>query len=135
VLKGITRLLWLLPLIAQTNTSSINEVMNSTMGVVMAVIPLMVIILVIKLLFNSFAELSNEGRTAFVRKLNLTKLFPLLLLLAQTTTTTSPANLTTLGWNTEYYKFLVTIVMMSIPFLVTIVIVRSVFKSFTKEWA
>jgi len=120
-LKG-AGLLLLLPLLAQT--SDINQVMNSIMMVVVSVIPVLVLVLVLRLLFNSFNDISRVEAV----KIRLTRLF-------------KPALLVTLigqtnGWSTnlDIWSTIVGIVMLVIPFLVLLIVLRSIFHYFTREW-
>jgi len=116
-------LLLLLPLLAQT--SDINQAMNSIMMVVVSVIPILVLVLVLKLLFNSFNDISRVEAV----KIRLTRLFKPTLLVALIGQTSN-------GWSTnlDIWNTIVGIVMLVIPFLVLIIVLRSVFHYFTREW-
>jgi len=119
-------LLLLLPLLAQT--SDINQVMNSIMMVVVSVIPVLVLVLVLRLLFNSFNDISRVEAV----KIRLTRLFKpaLLITLVGQTSSNWPY------WNTniDLWGTIVTIVMTVVPFLVLIIVLRSIFHYFSKEW-
>lgn len=111
-------LLLLVLLLAQTDY---NKMTNDIMVVVISVIPILVLLLVLKLLFKSFGELS---------KMNLLKRYnmPLLLVvIAQTNQT---------GWSTnmDLWSTITGLVLLVLPFLVLIIVLRSIFRYFTREW-
>jgi len=107
-------------LIAET-VNNMDEVVNSTMLIVSSIIPVLVMVLILKLLFTSFRDIS---KTDYV-KLNIAKILPILVLVGQTDT-----------WNTniDIWSTITGIVLLVLPFLVLLIVLRSVFRYFTREW-
>lgn len=108
----------LLLLIGQTQDMS--DVINSTMSIVTAVIPIMVLVLVLKLLFNTFRDVS---KTNCVKR--LAKILPFIVLIGQTD-----------QWSTDLdiWTTITGIVLLVLPFLVLLIVLRSIFRYFTREW-
>jgi len=107
-------------LIAETS-DSMNDAINSTMLIVTSVIPVLVMILILRLLFTSFRDIS---KTDYV-KLNIAKILPILIVLGQTDT-----------WSTDMdiWSTITGIVLLVLPFLVLLIVLRSIFRYFTREW-
>ena len=111
-------LLLLLPLLAQT--TDYNSAINTTMAIVIQILPLMIILIVLRMLFTSFRDISKTKMVRYAKQLML------LLLLGQTLDT----------WNTniDIWGTITGIVLMTLPFLVLIIVLRSIFRAFKQDW-
>ena len=109
----------ILAMIAET--ADYSQMNNDIMMVVMSVIPILVVLLVLRMLFKSFNDISKMNAVRYAKGLAL------LMLLAQTNTT---------GWSTnmDVWSTITDLVILVIPFLVLIIVLRSIFRYFTREW-
>lgn len=118
----LTVLLLIVPILMVGETSTDTaSVASAIMSVVLWVIPIFVLLMVVKLLFRSFQDISRCTK-------KVVYILAPLAFLGQTTTTSA--------WTTEIdvWSTVVTIVMTVLPFLVLIIVVRSIFRHFAREW-
>ncbi|MEB3759765.1 MAG: hypothetical protein GSR81_02855 [Desulfurococcales archaeon] len=115
----------LIMMLGQTDSNvDMGSAIASISYIITAVLPILVLVLVLKMLFRTFEKVNY----AKIKAKLASGLATMLLLLGQTNTT-NPWSTNLDVWNT-----ITSVVVITLPFLVLIVVLRSIFRAFSKEW-